>query len=131
VEDLRKFSTWLGNSYFSLPHFSLGKKSKRKMWERKIREAYRVENFRILALGTQRICQQYTKRSHSKGSAVLYLNCAHPNIRLPGCVCFSKTINPKLNSNAADTAGERRAIASTRKESIYLVLTSRALEQHS
>ncbi|MCI0351095.1 MAG: hypothetical protein L0Z53_16845, partial [Acidobacteriales bacterium] len=31
-----KSSTWLGNSYFSLPHFSLGKKSKRKMWERKI-----------------------------------------------------------------------------------------------
>jgi hypothetical protein len=26
-------------SYFSLPHFSLGKKSKRKMWERKIRIA--------------------------------------------------------------------------------------------
>jgi hypothetical protein len=25
--------------YFSLPHFSLGKKSKRKMWERKIRIA--------------------------------------------------------------------------------------------
>ncbi|MGH9755993.1 MAG: hypothetical protein ACREA2_24700, partial [Blastocatellia bacterium] len=37
-------------SYFSLPHFSLGKKSKRKMWERKIREAYWMENFRSLAL---------------------------------------------------------------------------------
>jgi hypothetical protein len=43
---MRKFGACLGSSYFSLPHFYLGEKSKRKMWERKIRAAYRVENFR-------------------------------------------------------------------------------------
>jgi hypothetical protein len=47
---LLKFSNCLGNSYFSLPHFSLRLFAKRKMFERKIRAAYRVENFRRLLI---------------------------------------------------------------------------------
>ena len=50
------------------------------------------KHYAPLALRNQRVCQRYPKPPHFIGSAVHYLDCAHPDIGLHGCAYFSMTI---------------------------------------